>query len=77
MENNGRGFIGGLVTLILGVVGTAFSVITISSDMTGNGIIRFTYKSPFTGREVTMITILVISIIVTIVGIILLLKSKK
>jgi len=70
-----RKFAGGLVTLVLGIVGTVYSLITISSDMEGNGLMHYSYSSPFTGHEITMITVLIISIIAAIVGVIILVKK--
>jgi hypothetical protein len=77
----GSKFIGGLVTLILGIVGLIFSLVTISSDMKPSGFmgLYLTYRPPLTEHEVMMIAILIISIIVAIVGGIILIIgfSKK
>ena len=72
-------FIGGLVTLLSGIVGLIYSLITISSDMKPSGFLglQYTYKSPLTSHEVMMIAILIISIIVAIIGGIVLKKSKQ
>jgi len=75
----GNKFIGGLVTLILGIVGLIYSLITISSDMKPSGFmgLHYTYQPPLTDHEGMMIAILIISVIIAIVGGIVLKKSRQ
>jgi uncharacterized membrane protein YvbJ len=63
----GQKFIGGLVTLVLGVVGLIYSLATISSDTSGNWV-SYSYRSPYSDHEIMTIAILVLSIIAVIVG---------
>jgi len=69
-------FLAGLVTLVLGVVGLIYSLVTISSDTTGNGIRHYSYTSPYTNHEIMTIAILIISIVVVIVGLVILIGGK-
>lgn len=59
----------GYILTFLGCFGSAFSFVTISNDH------RYTYRAPFTDHERTMITILVISIIVLVAGILTIIFS--
>ena len=58
----------GLIALIVGIAGIVTSLITIISDIIGHGWFGYTYSSPLTDHETFMITVLIISIIVTIIG---------
>ena len=69
--------IGKWIALVLGALGTLYSIVTIASDITGNGWRRYTYEPPFTAHEAITIIILIISIIACIVGVCLLVPKPK
>jgi len=70
--------IGGLMTIILGIIGICYSGITILNDINNSKTFwGYNYKPPLTGHEQTIVAIIIISIIIALLGLCLLSSRKK
>jgi len=74
--------IGGIIMLILGIIGAFYSVVTISSDTSAwyrdrYHFYGYDYIAPLSSHETTTIVILVLSGIMTFIGLIVLLVRRK
>lgn len=67
--------VGGIVTLVLGILGVFYGAITIASDQSRWG--GYTYSSPFTYHEIVTMAILVIGAIGIVIGIAVIASSKN
>lgn len=66
--------IAGIIMLILGGFGLMFSSMTISNDT--SGLFGYSYTAPFSDHETFVITVLVMSVIALIFGVVLLLVKE-
>lgn len=60
----------------IGVIGTIYSIITISNEKS-NWLIGYTYTPPFTEHETIILAVLVVSAVLGIIGIVLLSDKEK
>lgn len=66
-----------IILTVIGIVGEAYALLTINADKTGNFWGGYTYEPPFSSHEIAYISIAIVSAIVTILGLVIFLKSNK
>lgn len=66
--------IAGIIMLILGGYGLMFSTMTILNDT--SGLFGYSYTAPFSDHKTFVITVLVMSVIALIFGVVLLLVKE-
>ena len=69
----------GWIMVALGAIGGVYSWVTIQNDMHPQNLWdgTYTYQSPLTSHETTMIALAVASVIVLVVGIVMIAKNKN
>lgn len=68
--------ISGFIMSTIGVIGTIYSIITISNDKS-NWLVGYTYTPPFTEHETIVLAVLVVLAVLGIVGIVLLSAKEE
>lgn len=67
----------GILLAVIGAIGEVYALMTINSDKNASILYgRYTYAPPFTDHEITYITIVAVSALLLIVGLIVLFLKK-